>query len=153
MGHIAEKALWIIISMYAVSFAFAGIQFAVGDIMDVVLIDSTGDPLVEGTGTCGVGGVGTGTETDCGVMGATNLTGTGGLSEKTGEIVNSNEATITASVSSYLTIAWTLFTIITGTYVFNILLLAGMPPIFVAGIVILYVVLAGRAFVYYLTGR
>jgi hypothetical protein len=47
-------------------------------------------------------------------------------------------------------VVWELITLMTGTYVFNILIWAGVPHIFVAILVITYVLLLARAIIGYL---
>lgn len=49
-------------------------------------------------------------------------------------------------------VGWELVTLMTGTYVFNLLYLLGVPPIYIAGMVILYVFLLGRTVIGYIRG-
>ena len=50
------------------------------------------------------------------------------------------------------TLAWELLTLLTGTYIFNILIFFGVPEIFVTGLVVIYVIMFGRTVLGYVKG-
>ena len=55
-------------------------------------------------------------------------------------------------IASAASIAYQLFGIITGTYIFNILMFFGIPYVFVAGIIMVYVILLGYTIITLLRG-
>lgn len=66
------------------------------------------------------------------------------LSYQTSEmqLTMANEITITENpITGAATMIYQLFQVITGTYAFNLLLHLGVPPVFVAGISMLYVIM------------
>ena len=61
---------------------------------------------------------------------------------RTSNVTQSNEtAFILEPVIAGATIAWQLFQLLTGTYIFNLLYLFGLPTLLIAGMTILYVFL------------
>ena len=49
-------------------------------------------------------------------------------------------------------IAWSLFQLLTGTYVFNILYLFGVPPVFIVPIGIIYMIMLARTVIALIRG-
>lgn len=65
---------------------------------------------------------------------------------------NSTLDAVTQSFELGLTIGFELLTLLTGTYIFNFLYLMGVPAVMIAGMVIIYAILLGRAIIAYLRG-
>lgn len=53
---------------------------------------------------------------------------------------------------SWIALGWELITLLTGTYVFNILVFFGVPSIFVAGLIGVYFIMMGRTILGYIRG-
>jgi hypothetical protein len=75
--------------------------------------------------------------------------------------INTSEQNITSTsrasvvnnpITAAAGIAWELILLISGTYVFNILYLLGVPAIFIAGLVALYFMLLARSILGYIRG-
>ena len=127
-----EKPLVIILTMYALSFGLLSMQFMVGDVLDMEITTIDGTPI-----------------------GPQILTYTDmvQLNNSTSTIVGQSETTVTTDpILAAATIAWELFMLLTGTYIFSLLAMFGVPPIFIAGMVIIYVLMLSRTIIGYLRG-
>jgi len=128
-----EKALYVIIFMYSVSFSILGIQYVLGDTFNITLQNFDGQPihssLLEVINTQNI-------NTALGNVTTANYTAT-----------TTDEAFAIASGA-----AVELFLLMTGTYIFNMLFLLGIPAIFIAGFVVLYGILFARAVLGYIRG-
>lgn len=130
-----EKALFIAITMYALSFAVLVGQYVWGDVFGVTLTSFTGTPIQSPL---------------------LALIQTDTLNTISTDIINANSttnSTITGIERAFTvgyTVGWDLVTLLTGTYIFNFLYLMGVPPLLIAGMVILYVFLLGRAIMSYI---
>lgn len=126
-----EKALIAIVFMYAVSFSLLGGQF----IMDTFGITMTNTEGVEIRSSL------------------LSIVDTDEINAVTGELTSVNGTEAGADpfgVAAILTVE--LLQLMTGTYIFNILFLFGVPAIFVYGMVVLYALLLFRALIAYLRG-
>lgn len=65
---------------------------------------------------------------------------------------NSTLEAVTQSFEIGIAITFELFTLLTGVYILNFLLLMGVPPILLAGIMVIYVIQLGRAVIAYVRG-
>ena len=120
------------IFMYSISFSILGAQFIVGDIMGVEMTDINGDPLKSSILTT--------IQVDQLNTSAQNVIGT-------------NQTSIVSDpITAAAGIAWELILLMTGTYVFQIAYLLGIPSILVAGMVLLYIILLMRTIITYLRG-
>jgi hypothetical protein len=127
-----EKSLYIMIFMYSISFSILGAQFIVGDVMGVEMTDINGDPLKSSILTT--------IQVDQLNTSAQNVIGT-------------NQTSIVSDpITAAAGIAWELILLMTGTYVFQIAYLLGIPSILVAGMVLLYIILLMRTIIAYLRG-
>lgn len=127
-----EKALIIIIFMYSMSFSMLGTQYILGDTFGITMTSMTGVPIKSNLLSI--------TNVDAlNIIGA-NVTGTNATTIRTDPITAAAE------------MAYELFLLITGTYIFNMLLLFDVPEIFVAGLILIYTLLMIRAVVGYLRG-
>ena len=120
------------IFMYAASFGLLGAQFLAGDIIGIEMKDSNGNPLKSSIlSTIQVDQLGTS---------AQNVIGTNAT------------AVTTDPITAAAGIAWELIQLMTGTYIFNIAYLMGVPLIIVAGMTLLYIILLMRTIIAYLRG-
>ena len=127
-----EKPLIIMITMYALSFGLLSMQFMVGDVLGMDI--TSGD----------------GTSIRPQILTDTNVAQ---LNNSTSTIVGQSQNTVTNNpILAAATIAWELFMLLTGTYIFSLLSLFGVPSIFIAGMVILYVLMLSRSIIGYLRG-
>lgn len=128
-----EKALIIIIFMYAVSFSVYGAQFVLGDVFGVTLQSYDGttlepyllDFVEEGTINTRTENIVNGTYIDNGTT--------------------YNRVTDFSVSAAY--VAWELVQLLSGTYIFNLVYLLGVPLVFVTPLVILYLMLLARAII------
>lgn len=127
-----EKALIALIFMYSVSFGILVAQYIAGDLMGITLVNYRGEEIqstileIVNTGTLNT------------II--TNVTDTNQTSITTDPIVGAAQA------------AWELFLLLTGTYIFNVLYQLGVPPIAIAGMVLIYAMLMIRALIAYIRG-
>lgn len=132
-----EKPLMIIIFMYAVSFSLLTGQYVLGDVFGITLVNYQG------------------TEIRSAILDSIKQDT---LNEVTSNIANVNSTrnmTLDAVAQSFdigLRIGFELLTILTGTYLFNVLYLLGVPPIMIAGFVVIYAIMVGRAIIAYVRG-
>ena len=120
------------IFMYATSFGLLGAQYLMGDIIGVTMTDIEGNPLKSSIlDTINVDTLGTS---------AQNVIGTNAT------------AVTTDPITAAAGIAWELIQLMTGTYIFNIAYLMGVPLIIVAGMTLLYIILLMRTIIAYLRG-
>jgi len=127
-----EKALIIIIFMYSMSFSMLGVQFVLGDVFGITMTSMSGVPIKSNLLEI--------TDIDTlNILGA-NVTGTNATLVRTDPITAAAE------------MAYEIFLLITGTYIFNMLLLFDVPVVFVAGLILIYVMLMMRAVIGYLRG-
>jgi len=127
-----EKSLYIMIFMYATSFGLLGAQFLVGDVIGVTMTDIEGNPLKSSILT-------------------TIQVDTLGTSAQ--NVIGTNQTTVVSDpITAAAGIAWELIQLMTGTYIFNIAYLMGVPLIIVAGMTLLYIILLMRTIIAYLRG-
>ena len=126
-----EKALIVIVFMYAISFSLLGGQY----IMDIFGITMTTYD---------------GTEVRSSLLA---IVDTNELNTVTSELVNVNGTAAGLDpfgVAAVLTVE--LLQLMTGTYIFNLLFLFGVPAVFVYGMMVLYALLLFRALIAYMRG-
>lgn len=127
-----EKALIIIIFMYCSSFGLLSAQYLWGDMLGVTLRNQDGVAIGESVQT-----IIHLDKLNSGTQGITSLNQTG---------ITTNPITTAANLT------WGMVQILTGTYIFSVLSLFGIPGILVAGITIIYSLLLFRAIIGYLRG-
>ena len=146
-----DKALIIIIFMYAVSFSILGVQYELGDRFNVTLVtiidvyDSNGNIIIP-----------SGTAIESSLLSTINE---GELNQRAVNIVQANfttNSTFYDKVETFTTgaafVAWELVTLLSGTYIFNIMYLLGVPLHFVIGLLAIYLFLLARAIIGYVRG-
>tara|TARA_B100000029_G_scaffold229937_1_gene227431 strand:- start:7222 stop:7614 length:393 start_codon:yes stop_codon:yes gene_type:complete len=127
-----EKPLYIIIFLYASSFMMLGTQFVLGDVFNIDITNLDGTPVK-----------------------STILTTVqiDQLNTSAQNIIGTNQTSVTTDpITAAAGIAWELFLLLTGTYIFQVLYLLGVPSIIVAGMVILYIIMLSRTIIAYLRG-
>lgn len=133
-----EKSLIIIIMIYSISFSALGFQYIIGDIFGFTITSFDGknvrSEVLDWINESYLNTV------------TTNIV-TANFTENTTAFNRVIDSTIAAAY-----VGWELVTLMTGTYVFNLLYLVGVPPIYIAGMVILYVFLLGRTIIGYIRG-
>lgn len=132
-----EKALIVIIFMYAASFSVLIGQYVWADVMGITLTNSEGVPLKPS------------------ILAFINIEN---INEITANIAGSQSqenSTLSPVDNAFAVgyyVGWQLITLLTGTYIFNVLFLLGVPAIAIAPMVIIYVFLLGRALIAYIRG-
>lgn len=133
-----DKALMIIIFMYAVGFSMLGIQYTLADTFGITMTNMEGTPIKSALH---------------------GFIKDDEINERTQNIVSANfqgNSTYFDKVETFTTgaafVAWELVTLMTGTYIFYIMFLFGVPEIFVLVFVTLYVLLLARAILGYVRG-
>lgn len=127
-----EKALIIMIFMYATSFGVLGAQY-IADIFNVSIVNYEGVPVRSALLSV--------IESDTLNTFANNTITTNSTAEPTDfdRVVESTQAAAFT--------VWELITLMSGTYIFNFLFLMGVPGVIVGGMVVLYVILLARAII------
>ena len=133
-----ENALNIMLFMWCVSFSVFGIQFVVGDVLDVDITNYRGEPVRSHLAS---------------------MINTDQINQVTVDIIEGDykdNSTEYDKVEDYgiaaAFVAWELILLLSGTYIFSFLHLMGVPLIFVSVLVILYLMLLARAIVGYIRG-
>jgi hypothetical protein len=127
-----EKALIVIIFMYSTSFGILAAQFLWADMVGIELVNA--DNV----------GLGPSIET---------ILDIDQINTSTSGIVNLNQTGVTQDpISTAANLTWDILQLLTGTYIFNVLALLGIPAIVIAGLVIIYTMLLFRALIGYLRG-
>ena len=128
----------IIIFMYAIGFSIVGVQFTLGDVFGITLTNVEGQPI------------------DSALRGFIKQDE---LNLRSANIVAANfttNSTFYDRIETFTTgaafVAWELITLMTGTYVFYIMILFGIDEIFVIGFLALYIILLARAIIGYVRG-
>ena len=126
-----EKPLIIIIFMYSVSFSLLGGQFVM-DSFGITMTNLEGTPIQSSL---------------LGIIDTDNLNSvTNQLNTINGTQAESDPVTVAAGL------VVEVLQLMTGTYIFNMLFLFGVPPIFVYGMVTIYAIMLFRTLIAYLRG-
>ena len=127
-----EKPLMVIIFMYAMSFSFLGIQFVLGDVFGVTMTNYEGAEIRSNL---------------------LDIVDEPNINNVTGNLNSLNQTTIENNpVTGAAELVWDVLTLLTGTYIFNVLSLLGVPDIIIAGMVVIYAIMLFRTLVAYLRG-
>ncbi len=125
-----NKPLYIIIFVYSVSFSMLGAQF-LADSYGIVMMNQDGDPIkstvidnirIDNLNEAAIAMVGNQTE------------------ERETEF-------ITDPIFAGASIAWELFLLLSGTYIFNIMFQFGIPIIFIVPISAIYIILLANTLI------
>jgi uncharacterized membrane protein len=134
-----DKALIIVFAFYAMGFMFVGLEYSMGQVYHVEVVSPlTGEPI------------------------KTSIVGylsNAEFNAQTENIVTANyttNSTFFDKVETFTTgaayVAWELIGLMTGTFIFNIMILMGVPVWFVTAFVALYILLLSRAIIGYVRG-
>lgn len=127
-----EKALIILLFMYISSFGLLGVQYSVADVFGITMVDINGNAI----------------KSDLLV-----LINVDQLNQISTDITDFNETeTVENPATAGAQVAWEIFTLLTGTYIFNVLIFFGVPTVFIVGMVIVYLILVWRALIAYIRG-
>lgn len=134
-----DKALIIIIAFYAIGISMVGIEYTLGQVYHVELVSPvTGSPI---------------NSVIVGYMQQQDL------NTATDNIVSANyttNSTFYDKIETFTTgaafVAWELVGLMTGTYIFYMMLVFGVPEWFVVGFLALYITLLARAILGYVRG-
>lgn len=129
----------ILIFMYCVSFSLLGGQYFIGDVLGITIKNWQG------------------TEIRSAVLDFIKQQKINQVTKAIADVNNTRNTTLDAVTQSFelgLTIGFEILTLLTGTYIFNLLyLMIGTgSEIFIAGLVAVYAILLGRAIIAYLRG-
>lgn len=123
-----DKFIVIMIFMYAASFSMLSVQYMLADVFGITMTAPDGTPIRNPIIT---------------------MIHTDTLNTITSNIVgaNSTQGNLVTGIERAFAIGFYLgleiFQLATGTYIFNILYLFGVPPIVIAGLVVLFVIILG----------
>lgn len=134
-----DKALIIIITMYALGLMMVGLESTLLQVYHVEMISPlTGEP-VKGA-----------------VEGYLQMSEFNARSANIASADFTTNSTFYDRVETFTTgaafIAWELVTLMSGTYIFHIMILFGIPQWFVTAFIILYILLLARAIIGYVRG-
>ena len=130
-----EKSLMVIMFVYAISIGFLGMQFIIFDVFHSQMTNFQGTPLKNN------------------ILQDININTINNVSGALGH--NSTQTIEQAAVqyaSAVANIAVDLFLLVTGLYIFDVMIQLGIPIVFVIGFVILYLFLVIRSFMGWVRG-
>lgn len=120
-----DKAVYIVIFFYAVSFMMLGVQYVLGDVYHIQMTNLSGTPIKSAI---------------------LEIIQTDILNSITANIANATDAengTLDAIVNAFqlgYNVGKEIALLLTGTYIFNIMYLFQIPAVVIAGFVVLYAV-------------
>ena len=133
-----EKALYIMLFMWCVSFSVLGAQFVLGDVFGITLTNPDGVEIKSHL---------------------LSIVDIDTFNTQSKNIIDANfttNSTFFDKIETFTTgaafVAWELITLLSGTYIFNFMYLMGVPIFFVTVFVILYIALLSRAIIGYVRG-
>jgi len=120
--------------MYAASFSFLGVQYTLADVFGITMTNYEGIEIRSNL---------------------LDILDEDSLNLTTGELNNLNQTAIEDNpITAAAGYVWDIFTILTGTYIFNLmaLLLPSSAHIFIGGFVAIYAIMLFRTLIAYLRG-
>lgn len=131
-----EKALYAVLFVYCCSFGMLTAQFIWADVFHVTIRNFQGEEMKSNVlQIINMDNINTITE---------NIV-TANFTENTTAFNRVENSTVAAAF-----VAWELVQLMTGTYIFGVLYFMGVPAILIVGMVIIYVLLLGRAIISYI---
>jgi hypothetical protein len=124
-----EKALVIIIFMYAVSFSPLGAQWVLGDLMGITLTSPVTNQVIK----------------PALIGGSTPIINQTAINSFQNNLNSTKSFNVVTAIPTTYAIGWQIFLLLTALYIFNILYLLGVPVIFIIPMIIIYVILLARA--------
>ena len=144
-----ESALKIMLFMWCVSFSLLGGQYVLGDVFGITMTNTWTDFNADGVIT-----VADHTSLRPHLLTIIDIDTINTTAEN---VITANFTTnstyydkVETGTTALFFVTWELVTLLSGTYIFNLLYVMGIPLIFVAIFVILYVVFLARAIIGYL---
>lgn len=130
---ISEKALVIMVFLWASGFGLLSAQYVFADVYHITMVSPvTGAPMKSA------------------LLTYFNID----TINKIGlNVTNTPRSDIVSNINEFLSIVWEIIQILTGTYVFNLFNLLGIPVITTAGFIVLYLFLLIRAYIAYIRGQ
>lgn len=132
-----EKPMFIVITVYMISFMVLAGQYLVGDVFGITI--RNGDGVEVKSNLLAILDIDTLNQIEADMAAAQNQT-------------NSTLSPIENAFGIGLFVGWELLTVLTGTYIFNFLLLMGVPAIIVAGLLLVYFIMVGRTIIALIRG-
>lgn len=127
-----EKSLIVIIFMYSFSFSALGVQYMYADVLGTDIKNFEGVVIKSEI---------------------LNYIDMPAVNTATSGIVGTNSTSVVNNpVSAAAGIAWEIIQLMSGTYIFGVLVMLGVPSIIVAGMTILYVFMLARTIIAYIRG-
>lgn len=128
-----DKSIYIVMFMYALSFSFLTVQFIAADLMGFTMTNFDGVPM------------------ESELLGITNITN---LNTASKNVATANYTVIDVAAAFFAAgnVVKELLLLLTGTYIFNILVFFGVPAIFVAGMMGLYIFFLARTIIALIRG-
>lgn len=121
MAFFMDKALYVIIFMYATSFSLLGAQYIILDVLGMQLTDFHGQPMKTP------------------LLKISNQDSYNAIQKNITD--TSRQSTITANIATAAAAGFQLFQLVTGTFILQMLPMFGIPDIFVMGLMGLYFIL------------
>jgi hypothetical protein len=131
-----EKPLFMIIVAYIAGFSVLAAQWY-ADMFDITLVNAEG------------------VEIKSNLLAILDPDTLNALESSMAGAQSKSNSTLSAIENAYnigLAIGWDLLTLLTGTYIFNFLLLMGVPAIIIAGLLFVYFIMVGRTIIAYIRG-
>lgn len=134
-----EKPLIILIFMYSVSFSLLGVQYMLGDAFGITLMSWNGVPIKSS------------------ILSFIHQDTLNSVTQNIANVNSTYNSTLDAVENSFnigINIGFELLTLLTGTYIFNLMFLLIGPDsaIWIAGFVVLYAIMLGRTIIAYVRG-
>jgi len=128
-----DKSIIIVIAMYALSFSALTVQFVLADVFGATLTNFEGVPIKNDL---------------------LNVTNINTLNQASKAIATANYTVVDVAAAFFAagSVVTQLLLLLTGTYIFNLLILFGVPTIFVAGMIGIYIFFLARTIIALIRG-
>ena len=132
-----EKPLIIIIFVYCASFSTLAGQYLVGDVLGITITNPEGVEIKSNL---------------LAILDIDNLNQITSTIADSESQTNSSLAPIENAFNIGMFVGWELLGLLTGTYIFNFLLLMGIPSIVIGGMLLVYFIMVARTIIAYIRG-
>lgn len=126
-----------IVFMYATGFSMLGVQYMYADVLGIELVNSNGEPLRSS------------------LLQILHMENVNAVASNIANATDAENSTLDAIENSFqlgYNVGKELLMLLTGVYIFNILDWAGVPDIFLAPMIIIYLFMLGRTLIAYIRG-
>ena len=127
-----EKALVMMVFLWASAFGLLGVQYVYADVFGITMVSPV-----------------TGTPMKSALLTYFNI---GNINTIGSNVTSTPRSDVVSNINEFLSLVWEMVQILTGTYVFNVFNLLGIPVITTAGFIVLYIFLLIRAYFGYIRG-